>query len=179
MNWCKLKKEKMSDLRRQRRKAIRESQKAENKTPTKIDDGLAAMLHEYLQDERYFKKQLELCKELNLDYPQNAKTGYELPLFNKNPLTNEIEIHARSADLFTAYQLLQMLVDKAIGLDDESEEYKALEVFMVAIDRSVDFALYLHNLFTIAQEKNKAFEDVFTDNEVEILIKLDEIFVEE
>jgi len=163
----------MSEFRRQKRRAIREGKK--NLTTTKIDDNLAAALDGYLTNKHWFLKQLDLCDELGLEFPKKAKTGYELPLFNKNPLTNEIEIHAKSAELFTAYQLTIFLADGAVGLDDESEEYLLLAVFLGAIDRSPSFATYLSDLINIGKEKGKDPFDVIVDNIEEIDKKLQEI----
>jgi len=166
----------MSDLRRQKRKAIRESKK--NLTTTKIDDNLAIILDAYLMDERYFQKQLDLCYELKMDYPPKAKSGYELPLFNKNPITNEIEIHNKSAELFIAYQVTQQLAESAIGLDDESDDYKSILLFLTAIDRDPLFATYIYNLMQIGDEKGKEFSEVINDNQEEIIKKFNTIFVD-
>jgi len=161
----------MSDFRRQKRKAIRESK--DNFTNTKIEDNLAVALDGYLRDDKYFKKQLDICFELKMDYPKDAKTGYELPLFNKNPITNEIEIHAKSADLFTAYQLTQRLADSTVGLDDKSKEYESILVYLFAIDTDPLFATYLHELMQVGKEKNKDFSEVVADNLEDISKRID------
>jgi hypothetical protein len=166
----------MSELRRQKRRAIRESKR--NLTTTKIDNGLAILLDAYLKDKNYFKKQVELCKKLNLEYPKNAKTGYELPLFNKNPITNEIEIHAKSAELFTAYQLIQKLADSTVGMDDEDDEYRTILMFISAIDLDVSFAIYLYDLMRIGEEKQKPFTNIIMDNNEEINKKISKIFAD-
>jgi formate dehydrogenase maturation protein FdhE len=166
----------MSDLRRQKRKAVRESKK--NLTSTKIEDNLAIALDAYLKDEIYFKKQIELCDELELEYPKNAKTGYELPLFNKNPITNEIEIHVKSAELFTAYQVSESLINSMLGMDDKSDEYNFLIIFLKAMDKDPAFAKYLHDLAKIGEEKQKEFIQMLVDNIEEIKEKINKIFAE-
>ena len=163
----------MSDMRRQKRKAIREGKA--NLTSTKIDDNMASALNGYLTNEHYFQKQLDLCYELKMDYPPKAKSGYELPLFNKNPINNDIEIHAKSAELFAAYQLTILLADSAVGMDDESEEYMMISLFLGAIDHSPEFAMYLHDLIQTGKEKEKDPNTVFLDNITEIEEKLKEI----
>lgn len=167
----------MSDLRRQKRKAIREGRK--NLTDTKIEDNLAAALDGYLKSPRYFEKQLDLCYKLKLDYPPKAKSGYELPLFNKNPITNEIEIHAKSAELFAAYQLTELLVDSTIGMDDESSDYLSIAMFLGVIDLSPEFAVYLHDLLKIGEEKGKNLGNVIVDNIEEINEKITKIVAQE
>ena len=163
----------MSDLRRQKRKAVRESKK--NLTGTKIDDNLAIALDDYLKNPIWFEKQLDLCYELKLDYPPEAKSGYELPLFNKNPITNEIEIHSKSAELFIAFQLIQNLAESTIGMDDASEEFKLIEEFIGLINLSSEFAGYLHGLLKTGEEKEKSFTEVLNDNSEEIHIRIKNI----
>jgi len=167
-----------SDLRRQKRKAIRESKA--NKTSTKIEAHLAVKLEQYMLNEHYFKKQIELCEELGLEYPKNAKTGAELPLFNKNPITNEIEIHSESVDLFTAFQVEESLIDSLIGLQDvEGEDYQLTIVLISAIHEDPSFALYLRDLAITGESKEKSLLEMLHLRYEEVLDKLERIFISE
>jgi hypothetical protein len=165
----------MSDLRRQKRKAIRESKK--NLTTTKIEDDLAIALDAYLKDEVYFKKQIELCDELELEYPKNAKNGYELPLFNKNPITNEIEIHIKSTELFTSYQVSYALIQvlntlTENGVSSDTTDYNIILSFLHAINKDVEFAKYLYDLIKIGDEKGKLIDAIIRDNYKELYDKI-------
>ena len=152
----------MSDLRRQKRKAVREAKK--NQTGTKIDDELAVMLDRYLTDPEYFIKQKELCKELELDYPKDAKSGYELPLFNKNPITNEIEIHTESTSLLTTFQIRETLITTLIGRDTDDPEVTFVSAFIKVMDEDPEFTEYLIALVDTATEKGKSVEQALMDN---------------
>ena len=153
----------MSDQRRQKRKAVRESKK--NLTGTKIDDNLAMVLDRYLTDEEYFEKQLDLCYELKLDYPKKAKSGYELPLFNKNPITNEIEIHDKSYDLFAAFQVREALIMSMIGLDSDDIGFMYLAAFLQVMDEDPEFTKYLIELVRVATEKGKPIDQALMDDD--------------
>jgi len=163
----------MSDTRRQKRKAIRESKK--NLTTTKIDDSLAELLDGFLTDESWFIKQKELCDKLELEIPKGLENGYGLPIFNKNPITNEIEMHADAMDLFTAYQLSMGLASSMVGLDDESEEFNFLHDILVFIYWDPSFGIYLKDLFDTAEEKRKSIHNVFHDNDKEITERINTI----
>lgn len=166
----------MSDLRRQKRKAIRESKK--NKSTTKINEDLAIVLDAYLNDANWFIKQKNLCDELGMEYPKNATSGHMLPLFNKNPITNDIEIHTESITLFTSYQLVQQLASMTLGMDDDSSEYIFTEMLIGVINYDPKFGGYLYDLMATGKEKGKAFEKVVKDNEEEITEKMEGILIE-
>ena len=170
----------MSDLRRQKRKAVRESKK--NFTGTKISDMLATSLDAYLTDQLWFDKQLDLCYELKMDYPPDAKSGYELPLFNKNPITNEIEIHDKSADLFASYQVFSLIVDGISRIDLDlpggQDTYDYMSALAAGIITSPEFGLWFHELHITHAQKEKDPDTILIDNAEEIESRLLAIFDE-
>ena len=166
----------MSDMRRQKRKAVRESKR--NLTTTKIDDDLAIALDGFLKDALWFPLQIKLCEKLNLEFPPNAKSGYELPIFNKHPITNVLEIHSSAVELFTSYQIFTKLSVLTVGMDTEDEEYKLISIFMGLILKAPSFGIYLHNLFTTSASKEKSFAQTFLDNEEEINERMQRIIAQ-
>jgi len=153
----------MSELRRQKRKAVRESKK--NKTNTVISDDLGNVLDEFLTDSIYFKRLKELCEDLELEYPENAKSGYELPIFNKNPITNELEIHSVAIRLFTAFQIREALIDSIIGLDTEDETAIYITALIAAMDRSSEVSDFAVEAINIAHEKGQPLVEALLANE--------------
>jgi len=157
-----------SEQRRQKRKAIREAKK--NLTKTTIEDNLAYVLDKFLTDEHFFKHIKSLCDDLELEYPKDAKTGYEMPIFNKNPLTNDIEIHTSAVELFEAFQTANNLVDFATTLDADSDDYKFIVLFITVIYKDPSFGTYLRSLYN--PEKGSDNMQLMINNMEEIKNKL-------
>jgi hypothetical protein len=159
----------MGEQRRIKRRTKREAKKL--KTKSKIEDNLAYVLDLFLKDEHFFQHAKSICDELGLDYPKDADNGYKLPIFNKNPINAQIEIRNDFLNLFEAFQVADNLVESAVGLDNESDEYKFLEVLISAIYKDPKFGSYLKSLYSEERPDRNIFE--FYNEEIsEKLLKI-------
>lgn len=164
----------MGEERRLKRAASRESVK--NKTTTKIEDGLAILLEAFLTDEIYFKKQINICEKLGMSYPKNAVTGHELPIFNKNPITNNIEMHEDAITLFATFQIRETLIESLMGEEDDSSSTKTTQALISMLDNNNEFSVFLMELRQAAINKDKPLGQTLEDNEELIVSKMREIY---
>ena len=150
----------MGDARRQKRKAIKEAK--ENITSTKIEDNMAIAIDAFLKSELYLPKMIELCDELKLERPKKVKSGYELPIFNKNPFNNKIEMHDKAMDLFTKFQFIHNL--NTLVTEENLELFEFVSLLATAMYEDNDFGDVILNLIYTSKEKGKDPSHMLIDN---------------